>query len=181
MFRFLIKTFPFFLLVFILSCKKKEVVGITNFEPDIPVHVLNKQASFTVPVVTGSKASGQFSIELGIPQSSGRTIKEISRVVYSSAANGAGILLKTPKDTQVVAQGIYLKTPIAGNGTKVTFTSSFDEFKTRTLQTSATAAAAAVPEPTANNALINRWFHFLVTLDDGTQIIPMGVRVLVVP
>ncbi|MGE9314804.1 hypothetical protein ACLOAU_24315 [Niabella sp. CJ426] len=178
MFKLFYNIFFGLFLVTLISCKKEEVFSITNHEPEIPVTVLNQKENFVVPTVTGSKAAGTFTIELGIPANSGRTIKEISRVVYTSSATGAANLLKVGTFTNTAASGIYVSTPIAGNGTKATFSSSFDEFKVKTLQT---AVATAVPEPTANSALINRFFHFMITLDDGTKIIPMGVRVLVVP
>jgi hypothetical protein len=64
---------------------------------------------------------------------------------------------------------LWSATPIPVNATSYTFTTTFDEYKTKT--------ASATP---ASNALLGRDFYFLLTLDDGTTVITQNLRVWVV-
>ena len=154
----------------LLSCKKGGFTPISDNRPTTPVNVLNLYATYNVPVVAASVKDSVITIQLGIPSSSSNKIKEITRVVYSNSISAAATLLaaKVVNNTNV---GIYKSNPIPGNGQTVTFTSSFPEYRQITSQT--------IPVPTSTNALLNRYFHFLITLDDGTQIITEPVRVYV--
>ncbi|WP_300597537.1 hypothetical protein [Niabella sp.] len=128
---------------------------------------------FNFPAVAASVKDSIITIQLNIPGGSSRNIKEISRVVYSNATTAAVTLLAdASKVTNTANVGIYVKNPIAGNGKSVTFQSSFPEYRTITSQT--------IPLVSATSALLNRYFHFLITLDDGSKIIPTPVRVVVV-
>lgn len=67
--------------------------------------------------------------------------------------------------------GLYNTAPIAGSGTSVTFTTSIAEFTTKT--------GIAVPTGGTATSFLSRYFYFLITLDNGEEIIPVPVRVYV--
>jgi len=106
---------------------------------------------------------GVLTIALSIPAASGRTIKEITRVGIAS----------TPNNYKVVetATGLYNSAPIAGSGNSVTFTTSLSEYTSKT-GLSVTLSGTAT-------SFLARYFIFLVTLDNGDQVYPIGVRVYV--
>jgi len=152
------KIFLFALVVTAASCEKKDGFGpLTDNPPAIPVTVSNATDYRPGPTVNASKANGQVQIVLSIPANSGRTIKEITKVAAATSLT-----------TIQGSTGLYTSTPIPGSGTTATFNTTFTEYTAKTGQ--------AIPA--ANNEL-GRRFYFLVTLDDGTQIIPTEVRVLV--
>jgi predicted metal-dependent phosphotriesterase family hydrolase len=104
--------------------------------------------------------AGAITITLSIPASTGRTIKEITRVSANTT------------QTQVQGTtGLYNTAVIPGTGTTVTFNTTFTEY----------IAKAAGVIPTANNTELAKRFYFLITLDNGDTIIPEPVRVVVVP
>ena len=155
----------------------------------IPVTVTNQDYFERVPiiVVTGAPNSvlvtptgtNPFTITFEIPADKG-TIKEITKV--QTGATGLGLL-----STGTAAQA-YNTAPIAGNGTNsITFSSSLAEYRAYRTRFGATAGNGGYVQPdiTATNkvSIYNpqnpnqlRYF-FLLTLADGTQIIPMEVRV----
>jgi len=147
----------------ITSCKKDNV-SLENNLPEIPVTVSNKIGIWTAPTVSSSfGAGGAIRIVLEIPASSGRTIKEITRV----AAN-------TTVGSVQVTTGLYNAAPIVGGGTSVTFTTTLAEYFTKAGGTPYTATTAG----TASSFLAKN-FYFMLTLDDGKVIIPTQVRVYV--
>ncbi|HEV7332298.1 MAG TPA: hypothetical protein VGN63_14770 [Flavisolibacter sp.] len=148
------------------ACKKEGLNPLSDFRPDIPVTVSNVFDYRPNPTVKASKAEDKITITLQIPANSGRTIKEITKVAAASTGNFTPIQTATT----VSASGLYTNTPIPGNGTSVTFETSFTEYKTKT-------ATTATP---ASNALLARAFYFILTLDNGETIIPQFVRVWVV-
>lgn len=162
------KTFIFLLVITLFtfgSCKKDEFNFLTQNHPDIPVTLTNLYGMFGTPTVyTSVTGGGAITITLEIPSTSGRTIKEITKV-------GAGTTATNYKAVEV-STGLYKATPIAGNGTSVTFTTSLTEFTAKTGQ--------AVPNPPGTStSFLNRYFFFLITLDNGEQILPVPVRVYV--
>ena len=150
--------------VLLAACNKEKGLG-PNYRgytsPAIPVTVTNQVDNRPDPTVTTSlSGSGAIQIVLAIPSTSGRTIKEITKVAISTSY------------VQIQASGtsgFYTTTPIAGSGTSVTFNTSITEYKSKKTET-----------VTANTELTQR-FYFLVTLDDGSVLIPTPVRVLVLP
>ncbi|MBE9602956.1 hypothetical protein [Pedobacter sp. MC2016-24] len=147
------------------SCKKDNVSTETSL-PAIPVTVENTTGNFLSPIVNTSLTNRTITIILTIPSSSGRTIKEITRV----AANTVYSSVQT-------TTGLYKTGAIAGNGTNsITFTTTLDEYisKGYTIPTAAQAGGAAA-------AFLTRYFFFMLTLDDGQIIIPTYVRVYVNP
>ncbi|MFD1873389.1 hypothetical protein [Hymenobacter bucti] len=182
------------------ACKKDygptSLGPLQDSEAGIPVTVTNQNFFERVPivVVTGvpasslvsSTATNPFTITFQIPADKG-TIKEITRV--QTGATGLGLL-----STGTAAQAYnYDATsgatkPVVGNGTNtITFTSSVAEYRSFRARfgTGAGNAGYVFPDITATNSTSAfnaqapnqlRYF-FLLTLGDGTQIIPMEVRV----
>ena len=145
------------------SCKKDGFGPLTDTKPEIPVTVANVYEYRPQPTVKASKAENKITIVLQIPASSGRTIKEITKIAASTNYTAV-------QGTTVGTNGLYSNVPIPGSGTSVTFTTTIDEYKTKT-------ATAATP---ASNALLTRNFYFVITLDNGTEILPTPVRVWIV-
>lgn len=157
----------FFILSFAFaSCKKDGFGPLTDSRPAIPVTVANAVEFRPGPTINASRATNNFSIILEIPVSSGRTIKEITKVVASSGSSAA--LFGTT--------GLYNTTVITGNNTtKITFNTSLTEY------TSKTGAAVPANNPPLNAVELTRQYYFLVTLDNNATIITQQVRVLVIP
>ncbi|GAC1416882.1 MAG: hypothetical protein NVS1B13_18840 [Flavisolibacter sp.] len=148
--------------VIFIACTKQKLGPLTDLRPAIPVSVQNSIDNRPGPTVNTSIAGGGvIQIILTIPSSSGRSIKEITKVVAES--NYAKLQNSLPG---------YSAGPIAGSGTSVTFTTSLSEYYAKYPPTKAN------PATTENNELPRR-FYFLLTLDDGTTIITEPVRVLV--
>ena len=133
-------------------------------QPAIPVTVTNAVDYRPEPTVTTSlSGTGAFQIILSIPASSGRTLKEVTKIALSTsyaAIQSTG------------ATGFYNTAPIPATGTTFTFNSSFTEYYANKPQTTTN------PAPKKDTELTNR-FYFLLTLDDGTIIVTEPVRVLV--
>jgi hypothetical protein len=148
-----------------VSCKKDEFNGNKTNIPAVPVTVSNIYGTFNgVPTVSTSlSGGGDITITLNVPAGSGRTIKEITRV-------GLGTV---PTNFKVVetANGLYNAAPLAGNGTSVNFTTTLAEFTAKS-GINVTASGTAT-------SFLSRYFMFLITLDNGEQILPIGVRVYV--
>ena len=148
------------------SCKKDEFNGISTSHPAVAVTVSNLFGTYNgVPTVAASLSGGALTINLSIPAGSGRTIKEITRVGVAS----------TPANYKVVetTTGLYNNAPIAGNGNAAIFTTSLAEYTAKT--------GIAVTASGTATSFLSRYFIFLVTLDNGEQIYPVGVRVYVMP
>jgi hypothetical protein len=148
--------------VILMSCTKEDIGPLTDNKPKVSVTVQNAADYRPEPTVTTAlSGTGAIQIILSIPASSGRTIKEITKV----AAN-------TTYSQIQGSTGLYTSTPIAGSGTTVTFNTSLTEYFAKK------PVSASNPAAKVNTELGNR-FYFLVTLDDGSVIIPESVRVLV--
>lgn len=118
------------------------------------------------PFITSSLASGgAIQFTLSIPASSGRTIKEITKVVGGATGiNVATLNAATPATAFMTA--------IPGTGATAVFNTTIADVKKKYPSVSIT--------PTALPNYTEIQFLFLVTLDDGTQIVPEPVRVRVV-
>jgi len=156
----------FFLACAFASCKKNEFGYLSQNHPDVPVTVSNLYGMYNgVPTVqTSLSGGGAITIKLEIPSSTGRTIKEITRVALHTTPNGGYATVRT-------TTGLYNTAPIAGTGTSVTFTTSISEFTSKTGIAVTTAGTAT--------SFLSRYFYFLITLDNGEQVIPVPVRVYV--
>ena len=152
------------MLAVLASCTKTKGFGpkSTN-QPVIPVTVQNAVDYRPDPTVTTSLADSIIKIVLDIPSTSGRTIKEITKVATSSSY---------AQIQSTGATGFYTAAPIAASGTSVTFTTSIAEYYVNKPKTSTN------PAPKVDAELTFR-YYFLLTLDDGTTIVTEPVRVLV--
>lgn len=148
------------------SCKKDTYNWLTSSHPDIAVTVVNNYVYFNgIPnVQTSISGGGNISIVLEIPGSSGRTIKEITKVALgTSTQNYIVVQNNTPA---------YNSAPIPGSGNRVTFNTSLSEFAIKSGTPLITTGGTAT-------SFISRYFYFLITLDNGEQLIPVPVRVYV--
>ena len=151
--------------MFIFSgCKKDDFNFLSTSYPDVPVTVTNLFGMYNgVPTVSTSLAGGgAITITLSIPAGTGRTLKEISRVAVASTPNNYKVV--------EVTTGLY-NTALAATGTSFTFTTSLAEFTTKTGISVTTGGTAT--------SFLSRYFYFLITLDNGQQLIPVPVRVYV--
>ena len=172
------------------SCKK--AYDDTSLSPlkdsvtDIPVTVPNQEFFERFPIVTASLskldpagAKGPFTIVLQIPADKGK-IKEITKITTgtSGLANLQPNFDNLAFNYDVAAARAV---PIAGNGTnQITFTSTLDKYTAYRTRVGAAAAgqAAATTGFSAQNP--NQLpFYFLLTLEDGRQLISTAVRVRV--
>jgi hypothetical protein len=154
-------------LVAFSSCKKDDFNILTQSHPAVPVTVSNLYIMYNgIPHVQTSMAGGgAITIKLEIPASSGRTIKEITRVsATSTSSNGGYASVQTTNN-------LYNTAPIPGNGTSVTFTTSLAEYTAKT--------GLAVTTSGTATSFLARYFYFMITLDNGEQIFPVPVRVYV--
>lgn len=153
------------LIMGITSCEKDGFLPLTDNRPEVAVNVANATDYRPGPTVTVSRVADNFSIVLEVPSSSGRTIKEITKVAATSGTSSP--LFGTT--------GLYTPGPIAGSGNKATLNTSLTEF------TAKTGRAAPANNPPLNAVELDRQYYFLVTLDNGQTVISQQVRVLVVP
>lgn len=157
-----------FLTVVMMSCKKEDFNGLSDVRPTVPVTVTNAVDFRPEPTVaTSISAGGTIQITLAIPASSGRTIKEITRIAASTtytqiqSTGTTGFYTTTPPFT-----------PIPVNATTYTFNTTLAEYVVKGPGTIPTIST------TAGTELAKR-FYFLITLDDGSVLVPEPVRVLV--
>lgn len=156
------KALSFLLLIVTMgtSCKKEAFNGLSDVRPAVPVLVTNAIDYRPDPTVSTSKAAGgNITITMSLAQNSGRTIKEITKV----AASTSYAAIQSTGTT-----GFYTTAPIAVNTTSFTFNTTVAEYVTK--------GPGVVPAST-NSELAKR-FYFLLTLDDGSIVIPQPVRVL---
>ena len=156
--------------IFLLSsgCKKDAFGPLSDNRPDVPVTVANVYDYRPAPTVKASKAENKITITLKIPEGTGRTIKEVTKIAASTTANYTAIYSATAVGTST--SQLWSATPIAVNATSYTFITTFDEYKAKTGTTTTPAS----------NALLGRDFYFLLTLDNGQTVIPTNTRVWVV-
>jgi len=147
------------------GCKKDDFNFLSTSYPDVPVTVTNLFGMYNgVPTVSTSlSGGGAITITLSIPSSTGRTLKEIPRVAVASTPNNYKVV--------EVTTGLYNTAPLTATGTSFTFTTSLAEFTTKTGISVTTGGTAT--------SFLSRYFYFLITLDNGQQLIPVPVRVYV--
>lgn len=187
------------------ACKKDygpdSIGSLQDSQADIPVTVTNQDFFERVPIVVAKGAplnltspvtsDSPFTITFQIPANKG-TIREITRV--QTGANGLSLLQTGTAEQAYNYNGAGGTKPIAGNSSNtITFTSSLKEYtayRTRAAAikpiggvsnaVNAGNAAVVLPNNTFSAQAPNQLrYFFLLTLDDGTQIIPMEVRVRV--
>jgi hypothetical protein len=159
-------TIYFLLLSAFVSCEKtKGFNSVTDNPADVPITVANVYDYLPSPTVKASKAENKITITLQVPAE--RKITEIKKIAASTTANYTAIYNGTTVGTST--SQLWSATPIPVNAATYTFTTSFDEYKTKT--------ATSTP---ASNALLGRDFYFMLTLDNGQTAISMNIRVWVV-
>ncbi|WP_128547728.1 hypothetical protein [Larkinella soli] len=109
---------------------------------------------------TSVAGGGNIKITLSIPAASGRTIKQITKVAAGATSINVLTLNTGPN---------YLTAPLAASGTTVEFTTTVKEFATKR----PTVATTPVALPNFREIA----FIFLVTLDDGSEVVATPVRV----
>jgi hypothetical protein len=182
----------------VFSCKKDYGDNLGPLEDsiaDTPVTVANATYFERIPVVTSSiAAGGNVNITLQIPADKGR-IKQISRV--ATGATLANLQSTNPAFWLNYNTTSNSAVPIAGNGSNsITYTSTLNTYaayRTRLMTvpgyvagtnlagnapTVATTGTPAVPDE-RNPNFIRYWF--LITLEDGRDIITTEVRVRILP
>ncbi|NNU33423.1 hypothetical protein HK413_03285 [Mucilaginibacter sp. S1162] len=82
--------------------------GLTDNRPAVPVTVANARDYRPDPTVFASRATGNITITLSIPASSGRTIKEITRV----SVNTTQTRYKVPPAFIMVTHRLQLQVPV---------------------------------------------------------------------
>ncbi|MDO1448545.1 hypothetical protein Q0590_19870 [Rhodocytophaga aerolata] len=151
------------------SCKEDDEFSdlVRDNRPAVPVTFPGATTFGFNPYIDKSlaalNAGEPITFTLAIPENSGRTIREITKVGAGATAINAGTLNSAS----------YTEAPIAGSGTTATFTTTLDEFKTKRPTVPTTTVAAPGFRELA--------FIFLVTLDDDTQIVTQQVRVRIRP
>jgi len=151
------------------SCKDDLVYSdlVRDNRPSIPVTFPGTTTyGFNPFIISSLAAGGPISFTLSIPASSGRSIKEITKVL------GGGTGITVGNLNSATAATLMNAAPIAGSGTTAVFTTTIADFKKK--YPSVSTAPIALPNYTEIQ------FLFLVTLDDGTQIVPEPVRVRIV-
>ncbi|MFD1144205.1 hypothetical protein ACFQ4C_23975 [Larkinella insperata] len=145
------------------SCKDDYVYSelVQDNRPLVPVTFPGSTTyGFDPYYETSVAGGGNIKITLSIPASSGRTIKEISKIAAGATSINAGTLRTA---------GNYNANPIAVNGTTAEFTTTLKDFATK---------RPTVPiTPVALPNFREIAFIFLVTLDDGSQITATPVRI----
>ena len=173
-----------------VSCKKvyddNSLAPLDQAYATIPVTVTNANYFERFYIVTANvptaSDNGNFSITFSIPADKGK-IKEITRVT-----TGTGGLLQIQNGTPAGASLLYNYNGMTGNAAgavvtpgngsnTITFTSSLAIYKT--YQTRVGLAVAFIPASVGPNLQVPNQiaFYFLITLEDGTTIIPPLVRV----
>ena len=156
------------LTVILISCEKEDFNGLSDVRPPVPVTVTNAIDFRPEPTVSTSiSGGGAIQIILAIPASTGRTMKEITRI----AANTTYTAIQSTGTT-----GFYTTTPpftpIPVNAITYTFNTTLAEYVVK-------GPGTIPPVSTTAGTELAKRFYFLITLDDGSVIIPESVRVLV--
>lgn len=151
------------------ACKDDLVYSdlVQDRRPAVPITFPNATTFGANPfIIVSAGGGGAIKFDLSIPASSGRTIREITTVVGGATGINAGSLN--------TASLKFNTAPVASSGTTVTFQTTIADF---------TKKYAAVNVTPIANPLTPREiaFIFLVTLDNGDQIVTQQVRARIVP
>jgi len=155
----IIKSLLLLLVVGLVSCESDYGMFNRDNRPDIPLQFVNTTSYGFDPFIEVSMSDPEGVIEfiMEIPEGSGRSISEITRVAAGATAINPGTLNTA---------GDYITESIPGEGNRVVFTTSLEEFAER---------RPAVWEDAAPGGELA--FLFLVTLDNGETIVSMRARV----
>lgn len=148
---------PILVVMGLFSCESDYGPFNRDNRPEIPLQFTNTTSFGHDPYVAVSE-DGEIRFEMEIPATSGRTIKEITKVAAGLTGLNPGALN---------TEGDYITTPIAGDGNRVTFTTTLEEFREKR-----PTLTVNVPETGYTEVA----FFFLVTLDNGDTIVSMRAR-----
>ena len=152
--------FPLLLLTIVFwACESDFGQFNRDNRPDIPLLFTNTTSFGHDPFIEISQSAGdpiEFIME--IPEDSGTTIAQISKVGAGSTAINIGNLNNDAG---------YFEDPIPGEGTRVVFTTTLDEFTEKRPNTT-------INIPSGGHAEIA--FLFLVELANGDEIVSMRAR-----
>ncbi len=152
-----------------VACKDDLEYGplVRDNRPAVPVTFPNATTFGANPFVIVSVAGGgAIRFDLSIPAGSGRTIREITRVVGGGTGINAGSL-----NSAALA---FNTTPITASGTTVAFQTTIADFSRKY----PTVNVAPLADPLSPREIA---FIFLVTLDNGDQIVTQQVRARITP
>ena len=139
----------------------------------VPVTYQDATTYGHAPFYTVQKEStSDIKITLEIPQSSGRSIREITRVVGGTTGINAGTV------TTNATAANTIQANITGTGNTATFTTSLPALRTK-FPSGGAFAALNGPTATSTAKYTEFAFMFLVTLDDDQTIIPVQLRLRV--
>lgn len=151
-------------MTFLVSCDKDYNEFYSDNRPEIPVTFEGATTEGFNPYIKVPLATNTFKLTLTVPESSGRKIKEISKVSGGATSINAG----------GVRAATYITTPIAGSNNKVVFNSSVAEFRSKSAANENLIKAFEASTTLKTQEIA---FMFLVTLDNGQEIIPVQARV----
>jgi hypothetical protein len=162
--KIIARTILSFLMIFaFFSCESDYGPFNRDNRPDVPLLFTNATTYGFDPYIEVSESGdGQIEFVMEIPEETGRTISQISGVAAGSTAINPGTLKSNDED--------YIDAPVSGEGNTVTFRTSLAEFKVK-------RPAVTITIPKDGFAEIA--FIFLVTLDNGDEIISQRSRVRV--
>jgi hypothetical protein len=170
------KNFRKYINITVLALLAMTVVGcnedfegeiVKDSRPAIPVTFDGATTVGFSPYYTVSYANGNITLTLSIPDDAGMNIKEVSNIVAGTTAINVASISAAP--------GQYLPSPVAVNGKTYTLTTNITEYNTKT------AGAARITAPPAAGALVERAFMFKLKMDDDSIIVPVQVRIRLVP
>ena len=151
--------------IFLVSCEQDFGVLNSDNRPDIPLTFPNATTvGFDPYIEVPISGDGTIRYELHIPSSSGRTIREITKVVGGASDINTAALNNRES---------YIVNPVQINDTTGEFITSIAEFE----QKVRTNAAGEVTPVAVGQELA---FLFLVTLDNDEEIVSMRVRARIV-
>jgi len=146
------------------ACKKEYTDLYKDNRPEIPVTYEGAITHGFNPYITQPLSKNEISFTLTIPSGSGRTIKEISKVLAGTTAVNAG----------GVRAGTYIAAPIRGDGTRAVFNTTIAAFKA---SSAGNLGLIERFEADANARQLQIAFMFLVKLDNDQEIIPVQAQV----
>jgi hypothetical protein len=158
------------------ACRDDDDFGPFNRDnrAEVPVTFPNATTyGFNPFVQVSAGGAGTVEFTMQIPEASGRTIQTINRVVAGPTAINAGTV-RNANSPNIIAQNI----PV--NATQYTFTTNLAQLRE---QFTGNAAVQGILTPVipSGATYTEMAFMFLITLDDGTEIIPVQTRARVVP
>lgn len=168
------------LALFFTACTKtKDFNGLSDNKPAVPVTVSNATDFRPGPAVRASlSGGGKIRIDFSIPASSGRTIKEITQIAVSSSY--AAVQNATPPKTGYTtwaynnsvsaSPGMGTNVPLPGATFSTTLAAYSAYYKALISTNLVIKTNTELPAP----------FYFIITLDNGAQLLPQPVKVLVV-